>query len=71
MAASRNPKEAEEANEARQKGTLPGTPVPSTPPPGRARSGPVPEPSVEEGASVGRAARSRAGGAAGQLTPKD
>jgi len=35
-----------------------------------------PEPNVpvrnyQEGASIGRSARSRAGGAAGQLTPKD
>ena len=35
------------------------------------RSGPVTKPKVNEGASLGKSANSTAGGAAGQLTPKD
>ena len=33
--------------------------------------GPVATPKVDEGASLGKSANSSAGGAAGQLTPKD
>lgn len=40
--------------------------------PARSKSeGPVATPKVREGASLGRSARSTAGGATGQLTPKD
>ena len=49
-------------------------PRPAAPPRAPARSkseGPVATPKVREGASLGRSARSTAGGAAGQLTPKD
>jgi len=40
--------------------------------PSRKKSeGPVATPKVNEGASLGKSANSSAGGAAGQLTPKD
>jgi len=41
--------------------------VPATP----QSEGPVATPKVNEGASLGKSANSSAGGAAGQLTPKD
>jgi hypothetical protein len=41
--------------------------VPATP----KSEGPVATPKVNEGASLGKSANSSAGGAAGQLTPKD
>ena len=37
----------------------------------RKSEGPVATPKVNEGASLGKSANSSAGGAAGQLTPKD
>ncbi len=40
-------------------------------PANRKPEGPVATPKVREGASLGRSANSTAGGAAGQLTPKD
>jgi len=47
-------------------------PAPSQRAPATKKSeGPVATPKVNEGASLGRSANSSAGGAAGQLTPKD
>lgn len=47
-------------------------PAPSERAPATKKSeGPVATPKVNEGASLGKSANSSAGGAAGQLTPKD
>ena len=46
-------------------------PAGQRPPATEKSEGPVATPKVNEGASLGKSANSSAGGAAGQLTPKD
>ncbi|BEP35053.1 hypothetical protein GmRootV59_20240 [Variovorax sp. V59] len=62
-----SPSRSKEGRAPRLVRPAPSRRVPATP----KSEGPVATPKVNEGASLGKSANSSAGGAAGQLTPKD